>query len=295
MNEKEFIKMTDMFFDIIMKNIINCNIALELIYENDDLLVDKQQHLVLMVFYRELFERLISIKTLYHEKLIGSSNVVIRSFYETLLQLLFMLFPLEKFNEKIECYMVFFSHKRMVDVKKYIDNDPMLGNNDSWKNILEEKKKEYHTLQGKYIDIYKDKMNYYDENRKFCKSWYCLFNQHITSIPRLANKLDRMQLHEKIPKDWFTSIHQKIYNYLSGFSHGINVLDTVQMIDNEIYINDVYSLINASVGITYVYKLIETYNACILSSYPNFKFDILDMMFLNKLEKQICEMDNQQI
>lgn len=41
MNEKYFIKMTDMFFDIIMKNITNCNMALELLYENDDLLVDK--------------------------------------------------------------------------------------------------------------------------------------------------------------------------------------------------------------------------------------------------------------
>lgn len=295
MDEKEFIKMTDMFFDIIMKNINNCNIALELLYENDDLLIDKQQNLVLMAFYRELFERLISIKTLYHEKLIGSSNVVIRSFYETLLQLLFMVFPLGKFNEKICCYMVFFSHKRMVDVKKYIDNDAMLENNDSWKNILEEKRKEYHTLQGKYIDIYKDKMNYYDGNGKFCKSWYCLFNQHITSIPKLASELDRMQLHEKIPKDWFISIHQKIYNYLSEFSHGINVLNTVQMTDNDIYINDVYSLINASVGIAYVYKLIETYNACISSSYPNLKFNIRDMMFLNELEKKICNLDKQQI
>ena len=295
MDEKEFIKMTDMFFYIIMKNITNCNIALELLYENDDLLVDKQQHLVLMVFYRELFERLISIKTLYHEKLIGSSNVVIRSFYETLLQLLFMLFPLEKFNEKIGCYMVFFSHKRMVDVKKYIDKDAMLKNNNSWKNILEEKKKDYHTLQGKYIGTYKNKINQYDRDRKFYKSWYCLFNQHITSISKLANELDRMQLHEKIPKDWFTSIHQKIYNYLSEFSHGINVLDTVQMTDNEIYINDVCSLINASVGIAYVHKLIETYNACISSAYPNLKFNIRDMMFLNELEKKICKLDKQQI
>lgn len=96
MDEKEFIEMTDMFFDIIMKNIINCNMALEILYENEDLPVDEKRYLILMAFYRELFERLISIKTLYHEKLIGSSNVVIRSFYEILLQLLFILFPAEK-------------------------------------------------------------------------------------------------------------------------------------------------------------------------------------------------------
>lgn len=43
MDEKEFIEMTDMFFDIIMKNIINCNMALEILYENEDLPVDEKR------------------------------------------------------------------------------------------------------------------------------------------------------------------------------------------------------------------------------------------------------------
>lgn len=292
MDEKEFIEMTDMFFDIIMKNIINCNMALEILYENEDLPVDEKRYLILMAFYRELFERLISIKTLYHEKLIGSSNVVIRSFYEILLQLLFILFPAEKCNEKIGCSSVYFSYKKMVDTQAYIGRDAALKNSESWKNILSEKKKEYHKLQGVYVDIYKNKIE--NSDRKY-GSWYSLFNKRIKNIPALANELDNMQLHEEFPKHWFANIYQKVYNYLSEFSHGITVLDAIHMTDNEIQINDIHNLMNASVGIVCIYKLIETYNACVSSLYPHLKFDTIDLIFLKKLAEQIGKLDKQQI
>lgn len=295
MDEKEFIEMTDMFFDIIMKNIINCNMALEILYENEDLPVDENRYLILMAFYRELFERLVSIKTLYHEKLIGSSNVVIRSFYEILLQLLFILFPAEKCNEKIGCCITFFSHKKIIEIQDYISKDEKLQNNDNWENILREYEKGYQKLHGKYIDAYKNKMRELDENGKFCKSWYLLFDHQIKSISKLANELDSMKLYEKLPKNWFVDIHQKIYNYLSEFSHGTTVLDAIHMTDNEIQINDIHNLMNASVGITDIYDLIETYDACVSSLYPHLKFDTIDLIFLKKLAEQICKLDKQQI
>lgn len=295
MDEKEFIEMTDMFFDIIMKNIINCNMALEILYENEDLPVDENRYLILMAFYRELFERLVSIKTLYHEKLIGSSNVVIRSFYEILLQLLFILFPAEKCNEKIGCCITFFSHKKIIEIQDYISKDEKLQNNDNWENILREYEEGYQKLHGKYIDAYKNKMRELDENGKFCKSWYWLFDHQIKSISKLANELDSMKLHEKLPQNWFVGIHQKIYNYLSEFSHGITVLDAIHMTDNEIQLNDIHNLMNASVGITDIYDLIETYDACVSSLYPHLKFDTIDLTFLKKLAEQIGKLDKQQI
>lgn len=165
--------------------------------------------------------------------------------------------------------------------------------NDEWNKILKDKKEKYQQFRGTYIDAYKNKMRELDEKGKFCKSWYWLFDHQITNISKLASELDSMQLHEKLPKYWFVGIHRKIYNYLSEFSHGIKVLEAINMTDNEIQFNDIHNLINASVGIIYIYHLVETYNACVSSFYPNLKFDTIDLIFLKKLAEQIYKLDKQ--
>lgn len=294
MNGIQIIKELNLFFDIIIENLEKSIMAMEILYDCESKINNQRKILILITFYRNILERFNGIRCLCRRRLIESSMILIRNIYEILLQLLFLLFPQEQISDKVGCFITWFCDKRIRDIRKYINEDEGLKTDKSWKNLLESRINDYETLKGVYIDKYKmrlDECNRYHDR----KSWYQVYNPKVSTIYKLSQKLDNMKLSPLFPYHYFSSIYQKIYNYLSVVSHGYSVLNSIHTTDDKkVFIDDIYSLKNVSLEICILLKLVETYNECVKNIYPYLKFNELDLLFLKKIYKDVYEYDKEQ-
>ena len=294
MNGIQIIKELNLFFDIMIENLEKSIMAMEILYDCESEIDNQRKILILITFYRNILERFNGIRCLCRRRLIESSMILIRNIYEILLQLLFLLFPQEQISDKVGCFITWFCDKRIRDIRKYINEDEGLKTDKSWKNLLESRINDYETLKGVYIDKYKmrlDECNRYHDR----KSWYQVYNPKVSTIYKLSQELDNMKLSPLFPYHYFSSIYQKIYNYLSVVSHGYSVLNSIHTTyDKKVFIDDIYSLKNVSLEICILLKLVETYNECVKNIYPYLKFNELDLLFLKKIYKDVYEYDKEQ-
>ena len=294
MSKTQIIKELNLFFDIIIENLEKSIVAMKILYDYENKIDNQRKILILITFYRNILERLDGIRCLCHRRLMESSMILIRNNYEIVLQLLFLLFPREQIIDKIGCFITWFCDKEIRDINKYINEDEKLKTDKNWKDLLESRINDYKMLKGIHIDKYKIRLaecNRYNDR----KSWYQVYNPKISTIYKLSQELDKMKLSPLFPNHYFSRIYQKTYNHLSVISHGYNVLNSIHTTDDkDVFIDDIHSLKNVSLGIRILLQLVETYNECVTNLYPYLRFDELDLLFLEKVYKNIYEYDKEQ-
>lgn len=209
-----------------------------------------EENRIINLQLEQIYDVYSSIIILIKERMISSSNVLVRALFESYIQFLFIIEDKEKTLDKLIKYRYYINFKLAKDIEKKISvvnaNEPI---NERLLSELEEcKNKVSGSLERLLLSINDEEFKTRINNKSFLQNWYSLYAGKRMTIRDLSAQL---YCYSSDKKNW-SLFYDDLYPQLSMYVHGYKGYETTgqEVRKAELYIS-VVSLVGTACSIIF--------------------------------------------